>query len=208
MVFLGTVWVGIDKVRLGGLTLLGLRESSACLRALWNTGDMLFNVSSLLTGSVGDEIRFHFADETVGNEGIEFRNVEARGRLMRTDRTVFADLKVKAECETDCSRCLIETVAPLSLDFTEEFRPENTDLMASHRDWFEDFGTDLVDDALTIDSGNVLDISIALWQALCAAMPMNPLCDPDCKGMCTDCSADLNRQKCACVFTSNLLEIS
>lgn len=144
---------------------------------------MLFNVSGLLTGSVGDEIRFHFAHETLQNEGLSFREVEARGKLMRTDRTVFADVKVNAEFDAECSRCLIDTVAYLSLDFVEEFRPHNVDLMTSHRNWFEEYGTDENDEALTIDPTNVLDISTALWQGLTAAMPMNPLCNPECKGI-------------------------
>ena len=69
---------------------------------------MLFNVSALLTGSVGDEIKFHFADETLEIDDLFFRKVEARGKLMRTDRTVFADLKVKAVVDAECSRCLVE----------------------------------------------------------------------------------------------------
>ncbi len=164
---------------------------------------MFFNVSGLLTGSVGDEIRFHFAHETLQNEGLSFHEVEARGKLMRTDRTVFADVKVNAEFDAECSRCLNETVALLSLDFAEEFRPHNVDLMTSHRNWFDEYGTDENDEALTIDPTNVLDISTALWQGLSAAMPMNPLCNPECKGMCAGCSADLNTGTCLCAAGSS-----
>ena len=159
---------------------------------------MQFNVSGLLTGSVGDELRFHFANETLESDGLSFHGVEARGKLMRTDRTVFADVMVDAQFDAECSRCLIDTVMPLRLNFVEEFRPSNVDLMANYRGWFDDYGTDENDEALTIDSMNVLDISTALWQGLSAAMPMNPLCDPACKGMCSECSADLNADGCKC----------
>ena len=159
---------------------------------------MLFNVSALLTGSVGDEIRFHFADETLKNDDLTFQEVEARGKLMRTDRTVFADMKVKATVDAECSRCLAEIDTTISLDFAEEFRPINIDLMQNHRNWFDEYGTDANDEALTIDSTNVLDISTALWQGLSSAMPMNPLCDPNCKGLCAGCSSDLNTATCRC----------
>ena len=159
---------------------------------------MLFNVSGLLTGSVGDELRFHFANEILESDGLSFHEVEARGKLMRTDRTVFADMTVEAQFDTECSRCLIDTVMPLRLAFVEEFRPLNVDLLANHRDLNDEYGTDENDEALTIDSTNVLDISTALWQGLSAAMPMNPLCDPACKGMCSSCSADLNAGSCRC----------
>ena len=167
---------------------------------------MHFNVSGLLTGSVGDEIRFHFAHETLDNDGLSFREVEARGKLMRTDRTVFAEMKVEAQLDAECSRCLVDTVTHLSLDFVEEFKPLNTDLM--HRDpgWFDQYESTENDEALTIDSTNVLDISTALWQGLSAAMPMNPLCRPSCQGMCAGCSADLNLSKCACQIANSSSE--
>jgi uncharacterized metal-binding protein YceD (DUF177 family) len=145
---------------------------------------MLFNVSALLTGSVGDEMRFHFAHETLQNDGLSFREVQARGKLMRTDRTVFADMSVEAVFDAECSRCLNDTEMTLSMNFAEEFVPLNVDLMASHRGWFDDYGRYENDEALTIDSSNELDISTALWQGLSAAMPMSPLCDPSCKGIC------------------------
>lgn len=163
---------------------------------------MLFNVSALLTGSMGDEIRFHFANETLENDGLLFREVEARGKLMRTDRTVFADLKLRAVVDAECSRCLVDTETDISIDFAEEFRPINIDLMQDHRNWFDDYGTYENDEALTIDSTNVLDISVALWQGLSAAMPMNPLCAPTCKGLCAGCSVDLNLEICNCKIDS------
>ena len=180
------------------LILIALRNSSAHQGASLDSNAMLFNVSGLLTGSVGDELRFHFANKALESDGLSFHEVDARGKLIRTDRTVFADVKVEAQVDAECSRCLADTVMPLSLDFAEEFRPLNVDLLANHRGWFEDYGTDENDEALIIDSANVLDISTALWQGLSAAMPMNPLCDPACKGMCSSCSADLNAGNCIC----------
>ena len=175
-----------------------LRVSSVPRRAISDSGSMLFNVAGLLTGSVGDEIRFHFAHGTLENDGLSFREVEARGKLMRTDRTVFADMRVEAVFDAECSRCLVDTVMPLRLNFAEEFKPLNVDLMAGYRGWCDEYGTYEKDEALTIDTTNVLDISTALWQELSAAMPMNPLCDVSCKGMCVRCSADLNTGTCSC----------
>ena len=164
---------------------------------------MLINVSALLTGSVGDEIRFHFADEAIEQEDLLFREVETRGKLMRTDRTVFADLKVRAVVDAECSRCLVDIESQIDIDFAEEFRPTNFDLMQSRRNWFDEYGTDERDEALTIDPTNVLDISTALWQGLAAAIPMNPLCRTECKGICAECSIDLNAGTCRCTVGSH-----
>ncbi len=162
---------------------------------------MLFNVAGLLNGSVGDEIKFHFAHETLELEGLSFNEIEARGKLMRTDRTVFVQAAVKATSDTECARCLELTAIEIDLEFEEEFEPSNVDLvlrrhMSRHEDDFED-------DALTIDGSNVLDMSQSLWQSLNSAMPMRPLCNDSCFGLCPECSTNLNYAACKCQESIN-----
>ena len=162
---------------------------------------MIFNVAGLMTGPVGGELRFHFENETVEHDRRRFRDVVARGRLMRTDCTVYADLKASAVFDAECSRCLDDAATQLNIEFQEEFSATNTDLMRNERAWLDDIDAesgDGNDEALTIDADNVLDLATPLWQALSAAMPMNPLCRPECRGLCAGCSADLNHRTCRC----------
>ena len=43
-----------------------------------------------------------------------------------------------------------------------------------------------------IDLGDIVTEQIQLM------IPFQPLCKPDCKGICTHCGADLNKGRCAC----------
>lgn len=46
----------------------------------------------------------------------------------------------------------------------------------------------------------VLDLDAAgyLWEQFMLALPVNPLCAEDCRGLCATCGANLNQGPCAC----------
>ncbi len=46
-----------------------------------------------------------------------------------------------------------------------------------------------------------LDVSADIREELLMLLPVNPLCDDSCKGLCPGCSANLNREKCRCKKT-------
>ncbi len=156
---------------------------------------MQFNVSGLLTGSVGEQMKVDLVQAKLEIDGARFQDVEARGRLMRTDRTVLAQMQVTALIDAECSRCLTDIETPVGLFLEDEFKPANVGLTIRRGDWFEESDDD---DALTIDSKNVIDLSAAIWQGLNSAKPMNPLCDVECRGLCIGCATDLNTHPCRC----------
>ncbi len=45
----------------------------------------------------------------------------------------------------------------------------------------------------------MLDIAGLCWEEFLLSLPMRPLCRENCKGLCTDCGANLNATSCACV---------
>ncbi|MDD3118681.1 MAG: DUF177 domain-containing protein [Victivallales bacterium] len=45
---------------------------------------------------------------------------------------------------------------------------------------------------------DVLDISEDIREDLLLAIPGNPLCDENCRGLCPDCGANLNEKECGC----------
>ena len=53
-------------------------------------------------------------------------------------------------------------------------------------------------DAFSIDSQHVLDITEAIRQYAVLALPMKPLCKPDCQGLCPHCGRNLNEGQCSC----------
>ncbi|MDH4140442.1 MAG: DUF177 domain-containing protein [Coriobacteriia bacterium] len=98
---------------------------------------------------------------------------------------VVASGTVDADFRVDCSRCL----AP----FTLHVRGDVQGLYVQSLDetWEEE------EDAEPITAGKV-DLSRAVESALRVELPLAPLHDDECKGICPSCGADLNAAECGC----------
>jgi uncharacterized protein len=47
----------------------------------------------------------------------------------------------------------------------------------------------------------MLDLGELLREQFLLALPMKPLCDDGCRGLCPECGANLNRTPCGCAPT-------
>ncbi len=107
--------------------------------------------------------------------------------------------KIKGRADTTvhlaCSRCLIEFAYELSRNFSLLFSKEIPEDV--HR------GDDEVE--LTADKigliyfeGEQIDLREAIEEQVVMALPYKPLCRKDCRGLCSQCGADLNTSACQC----------
>jgi len=78
----------------------------------------------------------------------------------------------------ECGRCLREIREPLRVRFQELFAYEDstTDETAS-------------DDEVGRVQGDLIDLEPIVRDAVVLALPTNPLCRADCRGLCPDCGA-------------------
>ena len=75
-------------------------------------------------------------------------------------------------------------------------------------DSYEPFPSDDEGDALEVDSellreaptgqGVEMNLAALAWEEFHLALPMKPLCDPGCKGLCSHCGVNRNLASCAC----------
>ena len=52
---------------------------------------------------------------------------------------------------------------------------------------------------LSFYSEEEINLSPYIREQVLLALPMRPLCDDDCRGLCAGCGADLNYEPCRCV---------
>jgi uncharacterized protein len=78
-------------------------------------------------------------------------------------------------------RCLNDFTLPLEVDFTE--------LYAFSRNGMSESGLLLPEDAQ-------IDLSPLVREYMLLAVPIQPLCMPDCKGLCPICGANQNENVC------------
>ena len=86
-----------------------------------------------------------------------------------------------------CRRCLDPVDVPFREDMTLVYAPPDV------LDGAEDGETKV----LPVDDREV-DLAEPIREELILAAPNWVLCDPDCKGLCPHCGADLNETTCAC----------
>jgi uncharacterized protein len=97
-----------------------------------------------------------------------------------------------AEVEAECGRCL----AP----FTFAVRPEFDYYLVPRRqveEWAEVEIDETAKREVEVDSLE-LDLLHLAREQVRLALPMKPLCADTCRGICSGCGVDLNREPCTC----------
>lgn len=146
-----------------------------------------FSVSQLLQEPTG-ATRHHELDdrELVVDETLRMHPVQGRVRLTRTPKGVLADVQARGDVDLDCGRCLTEYAQPIAFEFSEEyFQTVNVTTGARLPEPDEE-------DAFLIDEAHKLDLGDALREYLLLNLPPAPRCREDCRGLCSECGANLN----------------
>lgn len=86
-----------------------------------------------------------------------------------------------------CSRCLKDVITEFCLDFSRE-----VDMKLSREERAEQM------DENNYIAGYELDVDALIADEMVLQWPMKVLCKEDCKGICTVCGNDLNKQECEC----------
>jgi uncharacterized protein len=118
--------------------------------------------------------------------------VEGTLSLLRTKSGILARATLRLRYHDVCSRCVTPTEVPLELRIEEEYQPTVDILTGAAAPRPED------PSAFLIDEHHVLDLTEAVRQYRVLAAPMQPLCRPDCAGLCSVCGQNLNESPCAC----------
>jgi uncharacterized protein len=157
----------------------------------WRSNQMIqINVAQLLKEPVGST-RSYEVDDAV-EIADDDRAVKGQVNLIRTNRSILVKGALNTEMELTCGRCLTEFTYPLSLEIEEEYFPTIDILTGAPVAPPDEPG------AFTIDQNNILDLTEAIRQYTLLSIPMKPLCQEDCAGLCPTCGANLNKEQCQC----------
>lgn len=123
---------------------------------------------------------------------VELEGVEMPMARLTEGSTVAVDLQLDALVDAihvtgsvtgvitqECARCLTETQRSVDIGVSE--------IIAYPADE-RDEAIPILDDAA--------DLEPAIHDLLIAEVPFNPLCRPDCRGLCPTCGADRNETSC------------
>jgi len=145
---------------------------------------MLFNVSSLVREPVGSSRLHELEPEWPVHHG--------KVELIRTPGAVLVRCKADVVIDAVCSRCLVNFGYPAKISF-EEMYEQQVDLVTGTR-----LPPPEEPEAFLISFENTIDITEAVRQYVETAASMQPLCRPDCPGLCPECGQDLGLAGCKC----------
>jgi len=145
---------------------------------------IIFDVSSLLRAPLGKSITLDINTGAKKIDDLEVDFFRGSVQVIRVENGLFVEGEVDTQLRLECVRCLDSFVFPVTLALAEPFRlpgkPPEPGIPYAVRD------------------DHKIDLEPLLREHTLLAIPMKPLCDPDCKGLCPHCGVDLNEESCAC----------
>ena len=166
-------------------------------RSLFRLGvfTVRFNVAQLLKSAAGASREYDLSEDITGidTDPDVTKPLAGKVRFLRTDDGILVTGHLHTEVRVPCTRCLAPIAIPVELDLEEQFRP-SVDIFTGAVRPVED-GEDEVN---RTDRHHILDLTEVIRQNLLLGLPMSPVCDPHCRGLCPGCGASLNEGPCGC----------
>jgi uncharacterized protein len=131
------------------------------------------NVGFFLNQAVGysRDFPFDFPELRLDPE-LELLNLSGSARVTRTPQGLLVQVKMAASVLAECGRCLTQFEQPLNIDFTElfAFSPRTTG-----------------ESGLILPENAHIDLAPLVREYMLLEIPIRPLCNPDCQGLCPVC---------------------
>ena len=143
-----------------------------------------FDASPLVGAQLGASLVLDV--ETGPRTLIDLQVESLRGVLQvtRIQGSLLLQGTIQAELHLECVRCLDPFDLPVTLELEDTYTlpgvaPESKD-------------------SLTVGDDGTLDLTPLLREQAWLAIPMKALCSEDCRGICPNCGANLNKKRCKC----------
>lgn len=141
------------------------------------------NVSSLI---IKGEIKKDHMD--IHGRKIKFLEpIKYDGEVYKVDGDYFIHADITYKYEENCGRCL------------EPFVKEERTFLSGKLERKADETIEDEEGEVIYYSDEKLDLAEEIMTMIVLSLPMKPLCKNECKGICSQCGANLNEQECNCV---------
>jgi uncharacterized protein len=145
------------------------------------------NVGFLLKEGPGYSREFDFdQDGTFVIEDVVISQLHGVLRLTRTRQGIVIQGTLHTQISADCVRCLTPCQLPCNIEISELFvYPAPPSSIPPSNPY-------------VVDDGGFIDLQPIIREEGILAVPIQVLCSPDCKGLCSYCGQNLNEGTCNC----------
>lgn len=120
-------------------------------------------------------------------------DVRVSGEVVSQTAQVEVGGQILGQAEIDCTRCLEPVVQDLDIEFKVAYlTADEFSLAKEHEVTVADLDADVLD-------GDRIDLRDVVREQILLDLPEQSFCRPDCKGLCTECGANLNLVDCSCI---------
>jgi uncharacterized protein len=121
-------------------------------------------------------IDYDFGRVVLDND-LELDSLGGHSKVTRTRQGLMIETELQTTIQAECGRCLTEFPHPLKTEFSDLY-------VFSHKD--------RTDDDLVMPEDGFVDLGPIAREQLLLEIPINLVCKPDCKGLCSVCGANKN----------------
>jgi uncharacterized protein len=112
---------------------------------------------------------------------LELEEFRGQVRISRTSQGLLVRAYLRGSILIGCARCLERFALPLQTDFSELYA----------------FSLDRVaESGLIVPENGQIDLGDLVREYLLLEVPINPLCQKNCRGLCPECGVNLNQCSC------------
>lgn len=113
--------------------------------------------------------------------------------IFKNNREIRLVGQVSTVLELSCGRCLEPFAFPVELPFDLLYLPHSENVGEGEKEIEED------DLTTAFYRDDVIDLGQLMKEQFYLALPMKPLCQEGCRGLCPQCGINLNQSTCTCV---------
>lgn len=100
----------------------------------------------------------------------------------RTSRGIYIQGNLHSHIAVECARCLTETMLPITIHLDDLYYSQGPVPTGEYR----------------IGENGILDLAPLVREVSLLEVPMQPICRPDCRGLCVTCGQNFNEGTCNC----------
>lgn len=146
------------------------------------------NIGFLLKQPIGTSRDIHFEYPALRfSPDPEIRQFSGIARIDRTPQGLLVQGDFRGETKEQCVRCLEDYWQPLKTSFSELYAFDSRSVSES---------------GLVLPEDGVIDLEPIVREYLLIEVPISPVCQPDCRGLCPVCGENLNKARCEHVFSN------
>lgn len=152
------------------------------------------NVGFLVNSPIGISRIFDFEEASLpAGDDLVLVDFSGAAKISRTPQGLLVQGDFQGTVPLECVRCLSE--------FSQQMHWDITELYAFKRENVTDSGLMMPEDAH-------IDLQPLMREYALLEVPINPLCRPDCKGLCTECGENRNEVDCGHMDNQDDLPLS